>query len=130
MHITKTTRKVSRGKNPGVIIASLVNSDQNILNSHEQFYQSEYEINNRSPVLNTRDTRYQNYVSCGFWNVRGWNPDILSDSYVLRSMCTYYVNVDILGVCETHLTGDSVIELPEVRFTKKLKSVQEVLGYP
>lgn len=50
-------------------------------------------------------------MSAGFWNVRGWNTDKQSDSYRLRLSCLEYLEVDILGLAETHLSGSNVLDI-------------------
>jgi hypothetical protein len=39
-----------------------------------------------------------------------------SDIYYLRSSCVLYLNYDIIGIAESHLLGDSVLELDGYRW--------------
>ena len=47
----------------------------------------------------------------GFWNVRGWNINTHTDNYNIRSLCVQELNLDIIGIAETHLTNNNVLEL-------------------
>ena len=46
-------------------------------------------------------------------NVRGWNIDCDSDNYLLRESCLLKCDLDILGIAETHLLQDSVLDLKD-----------------
>ena len=66
---------------------------------------------------NSRDARAQgNYrwrdqIAAGFWNVRGWKTSVDSDNNTVRSNCVLSSGIDILGIAETHLLGNDVLEL-------------------
>lgn len=45
-------------------------------------------------------------------NVRGWSSDINSDNHNLRSICVDTLQLDIIGIAETHLTGSSIVHFP------------------
>ena len=43
--------------------------------------------------------------------MRGWNSDNFSDNYVVRASCLLSLNLDIVGVVETHLKNDETLEV-------------------
>ena len=43
--------------------------------------------------------------------MRGWNSDNFSDNYVVRASCLSSLNLDIVGVVETHLKNDETLEV-------------------
>jgi hypothetical protein len=51
-------------------------------------------------------------VLCGFWNVFGWNPDINSDQYNVKTKCLEYLNLDILGIAESKLKPGINLSVP------------------
>lgn len=55
-------------------------------------------------------------MTAGFWNVRGWHSNQNSDNYYLRSLCVNELGLDILGIAETHLVNDNMIELEGYRW--------------
>ena len=50
-------------------------------------------------------------MQCGFWNLNGFNCNKDSEKYYLLSTCIRHLNLDILCVAETHLTGNNVIDI-------------------
>ncbi|CAG2208741.1 unnamed protein product [Mytilus edulis] len=50
-------------------------------------------------------------VSCGFWNINGWKVDVDSEKYNFLAECVRYYNLHILGLVETHLTGNTGINI-------------------
>ena len=50
-------------------------------------------------------------MQCGFWNLNDFNCNKDSEKYYLLSTCTKHLNLDILCVAETHLTGNNVIDI-------------------
>lgn len=50
-------------------------------------------------------------MQCGFWNLNGFNCNKDSEKYYLLSTCIKHLNLDILCVAETHLTGNNVIDI-------------------
>lgn len=51
-------------------------------------------------------------VSCGFWNVFGWNSDTQSDQHGVKFRCLEFLNLDILGVAETKLKPGYNLHIP------------------
>jgi exonuclease III len=49
---------------------------------------------------------------CGFWNINGFNADVLSDNYAIRVAGICVMDADIVGVAETHLRGNEVLDIP------------------
>jgi hypothetical protein len=41
----------------------------------------------------------------------GFNCNQLSDNFILRSKCIFFLNTDIIGVAETQLMGQDVLNL-------------------
>jgi len=51
-------------------------------------------------------------VRSGFWNVNGWSINTDSENFHLRKDAVNLLNLDILGIAETHLTGNNTIDMP------------------
>jgi hypothetical protein len=43
--------------------------------------------------------------------VRGWSDDELSDSSKIRALCVKHMDIDILGIAESHLVSGGVINM-------------------
>ena len=86
--------------------------------------------NNRT-MNSRRDDRYNYCYKCGFWNVRGWKPDIYSDNHKLRSECLMLYNLDITGIAETHLFDAQNLALPEYTWygQNRKKTCQSEKGF-
>ena len=48
----------------------------------------------------------------GFWNVRGWNCVTDTDNYELRHSYLSYMGFDVLGIAESHLVGNQILDIP------------------
>ena len=48
----------------------------------------------------------------GFWNTRSWSVNKNSDNYNVRQQILNYCDFDLLGVAETHLLGESILDIP------------------
>ena len=60
---------------------------------------------------------YRNYkATAGFWNVRGWNTNPNSDNAILRSACIKALNLEIIGIAETHLLDNNTISVEGFRW--------------
>lgn len=55
-------------------------------------------------------------MKIGFWNVRGWNSNADSDNSILRTSCVLDSNCDILGVAETHLLNNDILNIDGFRW--------------
>lgn len=44
--------------------------------------------------------------------MRGWKNDTNCDNYILRYHCLDSLNLDIIGICETHLKGFNKLSVP------------------
>ena len=49
--------------------------------------------------------------SCGFWNAMGWAQGRETDSYILRKELVTYLDLDIIGIAETHLMNEKLLEI-------------------
>lgn len=54
-------------------------------------------------------TRWQ--ISAGFWNVNNWNKDFISENNKFRSYCINNLDLDIVGIAETHLKGGDILKV-------------------
>ncbi len=52
----------------------------------------------------------------GFWNVRGWNHNRDSANYNLRDACIKQLDLDIIGIAETHLTSGAVLDVDDYQW--------------
>ena len=50
-------------------------------------------------------------MKCGFWNVGGWNTLVDSDNSSIREKCLLSLDLDVIGIAETHLKNNDVLEL-------------------
>jgi len=50
-------------------------------------------------------------VKVGFWNVNGWNKNAVSDNFTVRYNSVSYLNLDIIGIAETHLKNCDVLNI-------------------
>jgi hypothetical protein len=68
----------------------------------------------KGPGYRSQRRRGRRKVTSGFWNVNGWSTVKDRDNFIFRSECVQFLNVDILGVAETHLCllNNDIIELP------------------
>ena len=73
-------------------------------NSHDQRQQDERRSINRP---SSRDQYFRVYVKCGVWNCNGWTVNQNSDRYVFRSENITALDLDIIGLTETHLVGST-----------------------
>lgn len=48
---------------------------------------------------------------CGFWNINGWSRNANSDKNALLESCINSQDLHIVGIAETHLVNDSVINV-------------------
>ena len=53
-----------------------------------------------------RRDSYFSYVKMGFWNVNGWSSNNESDNSIFRESCIHILDLDIIGVAETHIVHD------------------------
>ena len=48
-------------------------------------------------------------MKAGFWNVNGFNIDKQSDNFLTRDTIVNHLDLDIIGIAETHLIDNNVI---------------------
>ena len=48
-------------------------------------------------------------MKIGFWNVNGWSKNTFSDNFNVRLNSISCLNLDVLGIAETHLKKDEVL---------------------
>lgn len=51
-------------------------------------------------------------MTCGFWNVFGFNDNAASDNHRVREAGIQHLDLDLIGIAETKLTGDNVLNIP------------------
>ena len=43
--------------------------------------------------------------------MRGWNNNEQSDNFILRNSCISHLNLDIIGIAESHLMKDETLSV-------------------
>ncbi len=50
-------------------------------------------------------------MACGFWNTHGFSVNNFTDTFVVREAIIQYLDLDIIGLAETHLVRGAVLNI-------------------